>query len=346
MRTLANIGLSGGFAIGEDGWGDEMNSNLLMLSTLVQGGVLDAVAAVPGAPAQGDVYILTAEPNKDAVAVYDDAVWHYFEPLEGWWLYNRATDKYMTFKPTGWEELTTGGGGGGDSFPPLADNAGKVLAVNLAEDGVEWITPSGGGGGGGGGGGSFRGAWAAKVGSFVTFDSGVLPFDFVAQGNRAVTFPNRPDSVIGTTKAASFSNPGSNADAFIRFYARKYGNDDKLRVRYYSEGENNYDGFMVLINGEVFFTDYTSDNNNSPVFQVWEYTLTDTEVEVQIGYHSDGSSSGGLQNVFFSRIERPVLEIPYVYGDTVTYGGSIYFCVIAGTAAVPGTNNNWAKFGA
>ena len=40
-----------------------------------------------------------------------------------------------------------GAGGGGDaSFPPFVDNAGKVLAVNEAEDGVEWIDASAAGG--------------------------------------------------------------------------------------------------------------------------------------------------------------------------------------------------------
>ncbi|ARK07424.1 F5/8 type C domain protein [Sphingobium phage Lacusarx] len=40
----------------------------------------------------------------------------------------------------------TGGDGGSADYPAFTDNAGKILAVNAAEDGVEWITaPEGGG---------------------------------------------------------------------------------------------------------------------------------------------------------------------------------------------------------
>lgn len=41
-------------------------------------------------------------------------------------------------------------GGGSADYPPFDDNAGKVLAVNDTEDGVEWIDPPEGGGGGSG----------------------------------------------------------------------------------------------------------------------------------------------------------------------------------------------------
>jgi len=109
-HNLPNLGLTGGFVLGEDDWGDEMNVNLLKLSTLVQGGVLGRIDAVPTdpAPAEGDVYILTTD---NTIAVFDEAAWTYFAPREGWLIYDRGTDEYLTFDGAAWAVLETGGGG-------------------------------------------------------------------------------------------------------------------------------------------------------------------------------------------------------------------------------------------
>lgn len=57
--------------------------------------------------------------------------------------------KWISARTTAQEIANLGGGGGGSSFPPLAGNANKVLAVNTDEDDVEWVAQAGGGGGGG-----------------------------------------------------------------------------------------------------------------------------------------------------------------------------------------------------
>lgn len=147
-RTLPNIGLKGFYDVGENGWGAELSEGLLKLSVLVQGGVKSRVAAVPGAPAEGDVHILTAAPNANAVAVYDDGAWVYYQPNEGWLLYDRGADVYVTFDGAAWEELATAGeGGGGGLADAPAD--GKVYG---RKDG-EWVEAASGSGVGGGGGG-------------------------------------------------------------------------------------------------------------------------------------------------------------------------------------------------
>lgn len=124
-KTLPNIGLKGGYGLGDDGWGDEQNANLLKLSVLVQGGIIGRVAAVPvnPAPAEGDAYVLTAEPNANAVAVFTSGAWSYFTPIEGWLFYDRGANKYVSFDGAAWAELATGsagsgggGGGGGDGI--------------------------------------------------------------------------------------------------------------------------------------------------------------------------------------------------------------------------------------
>lgn len=112
-RTLPNIGLKGDYTVGDDDWGPEMDANLLKLSTLVQGAVISRIAAVPGSPAEGDAYVLTAAPHDQNVAVYDDGAWVYFAPAEGWWFYDRDANKYISFDGAAWVEYVSGGGGGG-----------------------------------------------------------------------------------------------------------------------------------------------------------------------------------------------------------------------------------------
>lgn len=146
-RDLPNLGLKGGYNIGEDDWGDDQNANLLKLSVLVQGGVTEIAPDVPGTPTPGTVLILdeTNATNPNAVAVFEGPVgeeaWSYFEPAPGWLLWDNDQAAYVTFDGTAWAVLETGGGGA--DYPDFAGNAGKVLAVNDEEDGVEWVGAGG-----------------------------------------------------------------------------------------------------------------------------------------------------------------------------------------------------------
>lgn len=118
-RDLPNLGLKAGYDPGENGWGDDMTLNLLKLSVLSQGGVIDKVAVEPPTPAAGDVYILdeTHATHPNEIIVFDgptgEEEWVYLEPNEGWLVYNRAEEYYEKFDGTVWSELATGGGGGG-----------------------------------------------------------------------------------------------------------------------------------------------------------------------------------------------------------------------------------------
>ena len=98
-HALPGIGLTGGRAAGEDGWADEMNANLLRLSVLTQLSVLSRVAAVPASPADGDIYIVTAD---NRVAVRDSGAWSYYVPVEGWTAWVRDSDVRVTFNGTAW----------------------------------------------------------------------------------------------------------------------------------------------------------------------------------------------------------------------------------------------------
>lgn len=115
-RTLPNLGLKAFYDLGEDGWKDDQDLNLLKLSVLTQATALGLVAVLPGVPVEGDVYILdeTHATNPNEVAVYDDGAWLYIEPLEGWLIYDQDADVFQKFDGAAWTVLATGGGGGGD----------------------------------------------------------------------------------------------------------------------------------------------------------------------------------------------------------------------------------------
>lgn len=150
-RTLPNLGLQSFFDLGEDGWKDENDLNMLKLSVLVQGGVSARVDALPPAPVDGQVIIFTTD---QTVQVYDAGAWVAFTPMEGWLLFDRATDEYVTFDGDAWAVLETGGGGGGGEYP-LPDPTGmggKIVAAKADGTGYELVDDQVGTGGGGGGG--------------------------------------------------------------------------------------------------------------------------------------------------------------------------------------------------
>jgi hypothetical protein len=135
-RTLAGIGLKGDYAVGDDDWGPEMDANLLKLSVLLQAGIIGRVAAVPGSPAEGDAYVLTAAPHAQTVAVYDDGAWVYYTPLEGWWVYDRGTNNFIVFGGATWANYVA------DADLPPGGTTGQVLTKQSGTDGdADWEDP-------------------------------------------------------------------------------------------------------------------------------------------------------------------------------------------------------------
>lgn len=103
-RALPNLGLEGFFDLGEDGWKDEMDLNILKLSVLVQGQADSKSAALPGSPAGGEVVILdeTHGTNPNDIAVYDDGAWVYITPNEGWLMFSLADSLFYKFDSAEW----------------------------------------------------------------------------------------------------------------------------------------------------------------------------------------------------------------------------------------------------
>lgn len=140
-RALPNLGLQGFFDLGEDGWEDEMDLNLLKLSVLTQGGVSDKVASEPGSPTEGLVILLdeTHGTYPNQIAVYDDATWKYLgAPGEGWLVYNRTANYFEYFNGSAWEEFAGGGGGGGPSTAVVGTISGTSYDI-LDTDNTKYL---------------------------------------------------------------------------------------------------------------------------------------------------------------------------------------------------------------
>lgn len=120
-RALPGLGLFAFWTLGSNGWKDQHDANLRLLSALVQPRVLSFLTAVPGSPADGDMHVLTDAPNDNAIAIRDLGAWVYVTPAEGWTVYDRATNTMFQFTGTDWVPLLPMPAGGGD--------AGKVLTA-------------------------------------------------------------------------------------------------------------------------------------------------------------------------------------------------------------------------
>lgn len=227
-RSLPNLGLQGFFDLGEDGWKDEMDLNLLKLSVLTQGGAISKVSATPGSPANGDVHIFdeTHPTNANAVAIRDAGAWVYVNPAEGWLIYNRATNAYETFNGTAWAALATGGSG--ISGIRVEDESAAILAsataLNFAGAGV-LVTDAGGGEalvtipGASGGISGIRieeeGVSTVAVSTAINFAGAGVTVTDAGAGEALVTIPSGGGSSLayfnGSTASGVLVNTGTNA---------------------------------------------------------------------------------------------------------------------------------------
>jgi hypothetical protein len=111
QTALNNLGLNFDWNIGENGWKAGMDLNLLLLDALCQCNVLSATtSAPPGSPAPGDRYLVPTGAsgawagNANRIAIWSSATtaWVFEQPLEGWQLWVRDTDRALFFDGTAW----------------------------------------------------------------------------------------------------------------------------------------------------------------------------------------------------------------------------------------------------
>ncbi len=104
-RTLPGLGLTGFWDLGDNTFKSGMDTNLRLLSALVQPQVLSVLAAEPGSPTDGDIHLASAVWGGAAIhdiVIRDNGAWVSITPQEGWSVYNRATDERLTFDGTAW----------------------------------------------------------------------------------------------------------------------------------------------------------------------------------------------------------------------------------------------------
>lgn len=149
-HAFPGIGLVGGRSPGEDGWGDEMNGNLLKVSSLLHLTAISMTSVLPASPSDGVLYIVRgddgANPNK--IAVRDEGVWTYISPLVGMRARILDTSSWAWFNGSSWVAETLSGTFAGLSdvdvtTSPPAD--GDVATWSASES--KWVPspPSGGG---------------------------------------------------------------------------------------------------------------------------------------------------------------------------------------------------------
>lgn len=106
QRTLPGLGLTGYWPLGYDGWKDEMDVNLRLLSLICQASFIDFVSAEPGSPTDGDIYIFTTGANSNKFLIQDDGDWAYIAARKGTIAFNETTGKYYSFDGDAWNPLT------------------------------------------------------------------------------------------------------------------------------------------------------------------------------------------------------------------------------------------------
>lgn len=107
-RALPGLGLVGFWPRGSNGYDTALNNNLLQASVLIQSRADSYITEVPVSPADGDIHILSADPNKNSLAVRDAGEWVYLTPNKGWRVWVDAEGGYRNYNGTEWvpEEVT------------------------------------------------------------------------------------------------------------------------------------------------------------------------------------------------------------------------------------------------
>ena len=110
-RTLPGLGLYGFWTLGSNGYKDQMDGNLRLVSALTQGRVISKLGAEPGSPSDGDIHIATAVWGGAAandILIRDNGAWVFVTPLEGWQMYDIAIGEDFRFDGSAWVSMAVG----------------------------------------------------------------------------------------------------------------------------------------------------------------------------------------------------------------------------------------------
>lgn len=127
-RVLPGIGLRGFFGRGNQNWDVDMDTNLRLLSALVQLRVASITEALPGSPADG---VVTVNPANSNIYLRDAGAWVQVVPVEGWSAYVDDVNQRATFNGTAWV-LNPPAGAVTDSFGAGLKMQVVTVDLNLA----------------------------------------------------------------------------------------------------------------------------------------------------------------------------------------------------------------------
>lgn len=104
-----NLGVNYGWAARESGWNTGMDANLKLLDAVLQLSVKSrAQATPPASPANGDRYIVAANPTgawagkAGQIAVRIEAGWSFYAPKIGWTCFIEDDGVLSVYKASGW----------------------------------------------------------------------------------------------------------------------------------------------------------------------------------------------------------------------------------------------------
>lgn len=97
------FGISYGWALGEDGWGDPVNLNFQVMSYLDKGAVDDIVSSLPLSPTNGYSVILTTD---NQIYVRFGSNWIFITPQQGMELSKNTDNTTWKFNGTSWIDVT------------------------------------------------------------------------------------------------------------------------------------------------------------------------------------------------------------------------------------------------
>lgn len=139
--TSPFFGIKYGWALGESGWGDPMNTNLQVLSFLGKGSVDSFASSLPASPSEGDSIVLSTD---NQMYFRMGGTWLFVTPEEGLELNETSTGKRYRFLSNAWAEIPTASSFNGritdlEAFNTDLQGLGGVAKVGSATRVVQTI---------------------------------------------------------------------------------------------------------------------------------------------------------------------------------------------------------------
>ncbi|MDD3030319.1 MAG: DUF2793 domain-containing protein [Alphaproteobacteria bacterium] len=109
-RSLPGLGLEAFWNLGSNGFKTGLDSDIRILSALVQMTALSRVTALPGSPANGDIYIVPsgAAEHANEIAIRDNGEWIYLLPKKGFVATVADENVLVWYSGAAWSTLPTG----------------------------------------------------------------------------------------------------------------------------------------------------------------------------------------------------------------------------------------------